>query len=66
MVKESLFDTENIDLYLFLALREKNDREECSRIEATEQLCRKYVLMLEERLDDFLEWTFLYQVAPRA
>lgn len=64
MVKESLFDTENIDLYLFLALPEKIDQEECSRIEATEQLCRKYVLMPEERLDDFLERTFLYQVVP--
>jgi len=63
MVKEALFDTENIDLYLFLALPDKIDREECVRIEATEQLCRKYVLMPDERLSDFFERTFLYQVA---
>ncbi len=63
MVKEALFDTENIDLYLFMALPDEIGREECVRIEATEQLCRKYVLMPDEKLSDFFERTFLYQVA---
>lgn len=59
MIKESLRENENTDLYLFLALPERVSQEECIRIEATEQLCRKYVLMPDEGIFDFFERTFL-------
>ncbi|WP_346909440.1 ABC-three component system middle component 1 [Faecalicatena orotica] len=62
LLKESLFDTENVDLYLFLALPKSISEEECIRIESTEQLCRKYVLMPHEELNTFLDRTFLSKI----
>lgn len=59
IIKESLHSTENVDLYLFLALPKWAGKDECIRIESTEQLCRKYVLMPDEDINDFLERTFL-------
>ncbi|WP_312071889.1 ABC-three component system middle component 1 [Anaerotignum propionicum] len=62
LVKESLLGDENIDLYLFLAFSGKISIEECLRIEATEQFCRKYVLMPKEEISDFLNRTFLQKL----
>lgn len=36
--------------------------EECIRIEATEQLCRKYVLLPNETINSFFERTFLSKI----
>lgn len=58
-IKESLIGTENVDLYLFLAFSNEISLDECIRIESTEQLCRKYVLLPNEKINDFLSRTFL-------
>lgn len=58
-IKEQLPNTGNVDLYLFLALPKAVSRDECVRIESMEQLCRKYVLMPDENISDFLDRTFL-------
>ena len=58
-IKDSVPNTENIDVYLFLALPDSVDREECIRIESTEQLCRKYVLMPDESVSDLLARSIL-------
>ncbi|MCK5580006.1 MAG: hypothetical protein KAJ18_01890 [Candidatus Omnitrophica bacterium] len=57
-VKESLLGAENTDLYLFLAFNGEVDSEECLRIESTEQFCRKYVLLPNEDISEFLNRTF--------
>jgi len=61
-VKETLLGTENTDLYLFLVFNGEVDRDECARIESTEQFCRKYVLMPDEDISDFLNRTFLQKL----
>lgn len=62
LVKESLLGAENIDLYLFLAFNGDISIEECLRIESTEQFCRKYVLMPNEEISEFLNRTFLQRL----
>lgn len=59
LVKESLLGTENSDLYLFLTFSNEVSEEECLRIESTEQFCRKYVLLPEEDVTEFVNRTFL-------
>ncbi len=61
-IKESIIGTENADLYLFLALSDALSKEECLRIEATEQFCRKYVLLPHEDISQFLNRTFLHKL----
>lgn len=61
-IKEILPDTENVDIYLFIAFSNKVTVEECIRIEATEQLCRKYVLLPNETINSFFERTFLSKI----
>ena len=61
-VKESLLGEENTDLYLFLAFSGGGSEEECLRIEATEQFCRKYVLLPGEQIPDFVNRTFLQRL----
>jgi hypothetical protein len=58
-IKESLLGNESSDLYLFLAFNNQICKEECLRIEATEQLCRKYVLLPGEDISEFVNRTFL-------
>jgi len=58
-IKESLIGSENSDLYLFLALNYQISKEECLRIEATEQFCRKYVILPDEDIAEFVNRTFL-------
>lgn len=62
LVKESLLGVENTDLYLFLVFNGDVSKEECLRIESTEQFCRKYVLMPDEEIYDFLNRTFLQKI----
>lgn len=61
-IKESLLGEENTDLYMFLALSNSVSEEECLRIESTEQFCRKYVLLPNEEISDFLNRTFLQKL----
>lgn len=58
-IKESLIGNESSDLYLFLAVGDQVSKEECLRIESTEQFCRKYVLLPEEDISEFINRTFL-------
>lgn len=62
LIKESLLGTENSDLYLFLAFSGEVSIEECLRIESTEQFCRKYVLLPEEDISEFINRTFLQKI----
>ncbi|MDY6227004.1 MAG: ABC-three component system middle component 1 [Clostridium sp.] len=59
LIKESLIGTESADLYMFLAFNGKVSKEECVRIESTEQFCRKYVLLPHEEIIEFLNRTFI-------
>lgn len=62
LVKESLLGNENTDLYLFLTFTREVSTEECRRIESTEQFCRKYVLMPNEDIPEFVNRTFLQKL----
>lgn len=62
-VKESLLGTESADLYMFLAFNSYVSEEECLRIESTEQFCRKYVLLPDEEITEFLNRTFIQKLA---
>jgi len=61
-VKESLLGTESADLYMFLAFNSDVSKEECLRIESTEQFCRKYVLLPDEEITEFLNRTFIQEL----
>jgi hypothetical protein len=61
-VKEVLLGNENTDLYLFLAFSGEVCIEECLRIESTEQFCRKYVLLPDEEISEFVNRTFLQEL----
>jgi hypothetical protein len=61
-VKESLLGTESADLYMFLAFYGDVSKEECLRIESTEQFCRKYVLLPDEEITEFLNRTFIQKL----
>lgn len=65
LIKAILPDTENVDIYLFIAFSNQITVEECIRIEATEQLCRKYVLLPNENIDSFFERTFLAKIVGK-
>lgn len=58
-IKENLLGAENTDLYLFLSLPEEVGNDEGTRIESTEQFCRKYVIRPDEEISAFLNRTFL-------
>ncbi len=63
LIKESLIGDENTDLYMFLAFSDSISEEECLRIESTEEFCRKYVLLPDEKISDFLNRTFLQKLS---
>lgn len=68
LCKEILLDPETSDIYLFILWLDdsKTSVEECLRIEANEDFCRKFVLRPHETLESFTERTFLKQVeAPQ-
>jgi hypothetical protein len=69
LCKEILLDPETSDIYLFIFWLDDNKMsvEECLRIEANEDFCRKFVLRPQETIQSFTERTFLKQVkAPQA
>lgn len=61
-VKQNLLGAESTDLYLFLAFNCEISLEECLRIESTEQFCRKYVLLPNEEISEFVNRTFLQKL----
>ena len=61
-LKETLLGIESTDLYLFLAFNAEISKEECLRIESTEQFCRKYVLLPDENILEFVNRTFLQKL----
>lgn len=64
-VKQSLLGVEGADLYLFLAFNVDIDIEECLRIESTEQFCKKYVLLPNEEIMQFINRTFLQSLEEK-
>lgn len=61
-IKECLLGNEGTDLYLFLTFTSEVSIEECLRIESTEQFCRKYVLLPDEEIAEFVNRTFLQKL----
>lgn len=64
LCKELLLDPETSDIYLFILWLNDSDPsvEECLRVEANEDFCRKFVLRPHETIESFIERTFLKQV----
>lgn len=62
LVKESLLDPETADIYLFLTFNSNTGVEDSLRIESTEQFCRKYVLLPDEDISEFVNRTFLQKL----
>jgi len=64
LCKEVLLDPETSDVYLFIMWPgEYNPSiEECLRIEANEDFCRKFVLRPGETVESFIERTFLKKI----
>lgn len=64
LCKEVLLDPETSDVYLFIMWLGDNNPsiEECLRIEANEDFCRKFVLRLNETVESFIERTFLKKI----
>ena len=62
--KEVLLDPETSDVYLFIIWLGENipSIEECLRIEANEDFCRKFVLRPNETVESFIERTFLKKI----
>lgn len=45
LVKDELLEPENGDLYMFVAIKDKNiSVEQCTNIESSDRICRKYIL----------------------
>jgi len=63
-VKDILLNPEPSDIYLFLCWDEglQPSLDECLRIEATEEFCRKYVVHPDESYESFIERTFILTV----
>lgn len=64
LCKELLLDPETADIYLAIMWAEEIQPsiEECLRIEASEDFCRKYVLRPNETKESFVERTFITKV----
>jgi hypothetical protein len=64
LCKEVLLDPETSDVYLFIMWLGENipSIEECLRIEANEDFCRKFVLRPNETIESFIERTFLKKI----
>lgn len=68
LCKEMLLDPETSDVYLFIMWLGDNNPsiEECLRIEANEDFCRKFVLRPSVTVESLIERTFLKKVdAPQ-
>jgi len=64
LCKELLLDPETADIYLAIMWTEETQPsiEECLRIEASEDFCRKFVLRPDETKESFVERTFIKKV----
>jgi hypothetical protein len=60
-VKDLLLNPESSDLYLFLCWKEEiqPSLDECLRIEATEEFCRKFVVRPNEDCESLIDRTFI-------
>jgi hypothetical protein len=64
--KDLLLDPETADIYLFILWTDeaKPSLDECLRIEASEDFCRKFVLRPDENAQSFIERTFISGLDP--
>ncbi len=61
-VKDELLDPENGDLYLFAAIKDETlTLEQCTDVESSDRICRRYILRPNESIEEFLSRSF---VAP--
>jgi len=64
LIKEQLIDPETADLYLVVLFNEMNiTLEQCINLEASELLCRKYILRPNENHEDLLHRTFFHTLS---
>jgi hypothetical protein len=63
-VKDLLLNPESSDLYLFLCWKEESQPsiDECLRIEATEEFCRKFVVRPNEDFNSLIDRTFIKNI----
>lgn len=59
LIKESLPDPSNADLYLFSIIEDNKSLGQCLKIESSELLCRKFVLRPQETIIEMLSRSFL-------
>lgn len=63
-VRDNLLEPCTADLYLFLSIKNISI-DECNRIEADDQYCRKFIKKPEETTEDFINRTFLVLPLPQ-
>jgi hypothetical protein len=62
-VKDELTEPENGDVYIFLAIKDETmSVDQCTGIESSERICRRYVLRPDENIKDYLCRSFLAPV----
>jgi len=67
VVKDELLEPENGDLYLFAVIKDESlSINQCTNIEASDRICRKYILRPEETIDSFLGRSFISPVMSEA
>lgn len=65
-VKDELLEPANGDLYLFIVIKGNEfSIEQCTDIESSDRICRRYVLRPEETIEDLLNRSFLAPVMGR-
>lgn len=66
-VKDELLEPANGDLYLFTVIKDRDlSLEECTDIESSDRICRRYVLRPNEEIKDFLSRSFIAPVMSDA
>lgn len=66
-VKDELLEPANGDLYLFIVIKGDDlSIEQCTDIESSDRICRRYVLRPEETIEDLLNRSFIAPVMGNA
>ncbi|GAB2452165.1 hypothetical protein GCM10011375_39130 [Hymenobacter qilianensis] len=63
LIKDELLEPENGDLYMFVVIKDENlSIEQCTNIESSDRICRKYIFRPGETVPEFLSRTFIEPV----
>ena len=62
-VRDELLEPANGDLYLFAVIKDSNlSRDQCTDLESSDRICRRYVLRPTETIEDLLNRSFIAPV----